>query len=57
MKSVKIMLAGIVLILISLFFMGICILNQGGVYGGIALVLLLIGAAISIFGFLWDVKL
>lgn len=52
MKSIKVILAGIVLILASLFFMGICILNQdGGSYpDGLSLILFILGIIICVIG-------
>ena len=51
MDSIKVILAGIVLILSSLFFMGICILNanQGGPQG-VTLFLFVAGIVVSIIG-------
>lgn len=51
MKSIKVILTGIIFILSSLFFMGICIVNikQGGPEK-IALALFVIGILISIIG-------
>lgn len=52
MKSIKVILAGIVLILSSLFFMGICIINRnGGFYpDGLALGLFILGIIICVIG-------
>lgn len=54
MRSIKIILAGIVLILASLFCMGICILNakQGGPVG-LTTALFALGVIISIVGLIW----
>jgi len=54
MRSIKIILAGIVLILASLFCMGICILNakQGGPVE-LTTALFAIGVIISIVGLIW----
>ncbi len=54
MTSIKIILLGIILILASIFFMGVLILN--GNLGGLALTLFILGILTCIFGFLWDVK-
>jgi len=50
-KGIKIILAGIVLLLASLFFMGICIINikEGGPQG-LTLALFVIGLLVSGFG-------
>lgn len=50
MKSIKVTLAGIVVILASLFFMGIVIVNHGGGPDGIALGLFITGVIISVIG-------
>lgn len=50
MKSIKVILAGIVFILASLFFMGICIINHGGGPGGLALGLFIFGIIICVIG-------
>lgn len=54
MKSIKVILAGIVLILASLFFMGICILNynhKGGPHPeGLSLGLFIFGIIICVIG-------
>ena len=52
MRSIKVILAGIVLILASLFFMGICILNHnGGFYpDGLSLWLFIFGIVICVIG-------
>jgi len=52
MKSLKVILSGIILILASLFFMGICILNKPNSSGPefIALGLFVLGLAVSGFG-------
>lgn len=51
MDSIKVILAGIVLILASLFFMGICILNadKGGPEG-LTLALFISGVMVSLIG-------
>lgn len=49
MKSIKVILAGIVLILSSLFFLGISIINSG-VSGGLSLLLFILGIIVSIIG-------
>lgn len=51
MKSIKVILAGIILILLSLFFMGICLLNarEGGPEG-LTLALLIAGLVVSAIG-------
>ena len=51
MNSIKVILAGIVLILASLFCMGICIINaeQGGPQG-LTVALFIVGVIITIFG-------
>ena len=54
--SIKIMLFGIALMLISLFLLGVSILQGGGSTGGAALVALVVGIAVCIVGFLWDIK-
>lgn len=53
MKSLKVILGGIVLILVSLFFMGICITSRPTSSGpeGITLVLFVSGLAVSGAGF------
>lgn len=53
MKSLKVILGGIVLILVSLFFMGICITSRPTSSGpeGITLVLFVVGLAVSGAGF------
>ena len=51
MKAIKIILAGIILILSSLFFMGICIINaQKGGPQGLTLFLFIVGIIVSIIG-------
>lgn len=54
MKSIKVILAGIVVILASLFFMGICILNynhKGGPHPeGFSLGLFIFGIIICVIG-------
>ena len=54
MTSIKIILFGIILILASLFFMGVLLLV--GDFGGLAVVLFILGILTSVLGFLWDVK-
>lgn len=51
MNSIKVILAGIVLILASLFCMGICIINaeQGGPQG-LTVALFIVGVIITIIG-------
>ncbi len=51
MNSIKVILAGIVILLASLFFMGICIINvkQGGPEG-FTLFLFCAGVVVSIVG-------
>ena len=56
-KSLKITLLGFLLILISLFFMGICILNDGNTCAGVSLALMILGTLTTIVGLLWDVKM
>lgn len=53
MKSLKVILGGIVLILASLFFMGICIISRPTSSGpeGITLVLFVVGLVVSGAGF------
>ena len=50
--ALRVVLIGIVLILASLFFMGICILNvHGGYYpDGLALALFILGVIVSVIG-------
>ena len=51
MKSIRVMLAGIVLMLASLFFMGICILNANkGGPEGLTLFLFVAGVSVSLIG-------
>ena len=52
MKSIKVTLAGIVLILASLFFMGICIINRNGGFSpdGLSLGLFIFGIIICVIG-------
>ncbi len=50
MSSIKVTLAGIVVILSSLFFMGIVIVNRGGGPDGIALGLFIAGIIVCIIG-------
>ena len=51
-NALRAALAGIVLILASLFFLGICILNsEGGFYpDGLSLALFVIGVIIAVIG-------
>ena len=51
MKSIKVILAGIILILSSLFCLGICILNskQGGPEG-LTVILFAAGVVVSVIG-------
>lgn len=49
MKSIKVTLAGIVVILASLLFMGICIISNGGPQG-LTLGLFITGVIVSIIG-------
>ncbi len=49
MKSIKIILLGIVLLLASLFFMGLCIINHGK-YDLISLTLFILGIIVSFIG-------
>jgi hypothetical protein len=55
--SLRISLLGLLLVMISLFLMGICILNDGAVCGGIALAVLIVGTLVTLLGLLWDVRL
>ncbi len=55
-KGIKIALFGLLLVLVSLFFMGVCILNQGNACGGVSLAFLIVGAIVTVVGLLWDVK-
>ncbi len=53
MKSLKVVLAGIVLILAGLFVMGICIIRGQTGHSGpewLALVLFVVGLLVSLFG-------
>ncbi len=52
MKSLKVILGGIILILASLFFLGLCILSRPDSSGpeGIALALFVLGLIVSSFG-------
>ena len=52
MKSVKLMLLGIAIMIVGVFFMGICILNwkEGGPEG-LTLAFMIIGAIITVIGF------
>lgn len=50
-NALRVVLAGIILILASLFFMGICVINaQKGGPEGLTLALFVIGFIISIIG-------
>ena len=50
-KALKVVLIGIILILSSLFFMGICIINShSGGPQGLTLALFIIGVIVSIIG-------
>ena len=49
-NSLKVVLTGIILILSSLFFMGICIINRGGGPQGLTLALFIIGVIVSGIG-------
>ena len=50
-NALRVVLAGIVLILASLFFMGICIINaQKGGPQGLTLALFIVGVIVSIIG-------
>ena len=49
-NALKVVLTGIILILSSLFFMGVCILNNGGGPQGLTLALFIIGVIVSIIG-------
>lgn len=49
-NALKVVLIGIILILSSLFFMGICIINHGGGPQGLTLALFIIGVITSIIG-------
>ena len=49
-NALKVVLIGIILILSSLFFMGICIINNGGGPQGLTLALFIIGVIASIIG-------
>ena len=53
MKSIKVILSGIILILAGLFFMGLCILNNGGKYDFISLTLFVVGLIVSGIGLLF----
>jgi hypothetical protein len=53
----RISLLGLLLVMISLFLMGICILNDGAVCGGIALAVLIVGTLVTLLGLLWDIRL
>ena len=50
MRSIKVILAGIVLILSSIFFMMICIIKYGGGPDGLALGLFILGIIICVIG-------
>ena len=47
--DLKVVLIGIILILSSLFFMGICIINDGALQG-LTLALFVIGMIVSVIG-------
>lgn len=47
--DLKVVLIGIILILSSLFFMGICIINDGA-FQGLTLALFIVGIIVSIVG-------
>ena len=49
-NALKVVLTGIIIILSSLFFMGVCILNRGGGPQGLTLALFIIGVIVSIIG-------
>ncbi|MBQ9975180.1 MAG: hypothetical protein IJP16_01610 [Clostridia bacterium] len=52
MKGIKIILAGITIILASLFLMGICIINvEKGGPEGITLATFIVGLAVTVIGF------
>ncbi len=53
MKSIKVLLSGIVLILASLFCMGIVILNHGSGPDGLALGLFILGIIVCVIGLLF----
>jgi hypothetical protein len=55
--SLRISLLGLLLVMISLFLMGICILNDGAVCGGIVLAVLIVGTLVTLLGLLWDIRL
>ena len=48
-NALKVVLIGIILILSSLFFMGICIINDGALQG-LTLALFIIGVIVSVVG-------
>ena len=52
MKSLKVILSGVILLLATLFFMGLCILSRPYSSGpeGIALALFVLGLIVSSFG-------
>lgn len=49
-NALKIVLIGVILILSSLFFMGICIIDHGGGPQGLTVALFFIGIIVSIIG-------
>ena len=53
MKSVKLMLLGIAIMLVGVFLMGICIINwkEGGPEG-LTLAVMIIGAIVTVIGFI-----
>lgn len=48
-KALKAVLTGIIFILSALFFMGLCIINDGA-FQGVALALFILGIIVSVFG-------
>lgn len=55
MKGIKVILGGIILMLASLFFMGMCVLSRPNAAGpeGIALLLFVLGLVVSGIGLFW----
>lgn len=55
MKGIKVVLGGIILMLASLFFMGMCVLSRPNSAGpeGIALLLFVLGLVVSGIGLFW----
>lgn len=49
-NALKVVLTGIIIILSSLFFMGICIINNGGGPQSLTMALFIIGVIVSIIG-------